>query len=680
MASAIVFTAEYQKQGALSFDSFMKKPKSSKGYNAVLSDALENPRAPPSWRSRDKSAAGASVPPARPSRLPDRTVHQHSSAAAVDASEAVADSDGMHHGRLYTGVHESMPLGYPKSQFESGYDESKFKRKSVSLNANVLQESDSAGVVRRANLSSLSKEERRELRKKLRLDLEQVRSLSLKLEAKEHQLKSVSHSMGFHTSHSDAHLSRTENRCSMEKEVTSEPPVTPAGNIHFAHNSRLGGEANFLLTEGIGTPGAIGKEKRTPKANQLYLNSEFLSGKDRMPPPEKLKPKVASGAKRSQGKDEDLDLKWQKIQLGRSKRMADIMKQCGTVLKKLMTHKHGWVFNAPVDAVKLRLPDYHKVIKKPMDLGTVKKKFESGQYQSPMEFAEDVRLTFSNAMKYNPKENDVHAMADILRKIFEERWKSIKEKLEEESLKMRVEDETHSERQGKGQQLQDLQRHLRSIEDQINSFTNNSNSKHMAPARSVAPSTQRKVPKREMTFAQKSQLSVNLERLPGDKTQEIIQIIKRRNPSLSQSQIGDASLEIEVDIDAVDNDTLWELHKYVTNCMKNVKKTRKRPTEAKAMHHIQAGSDAENAFGHGDTTSVIKNRKNDVVEEDVDIDDDMPSAKFPPVVVEKDAVEKSSSSSSSSSDSGSSSSDSDSGSSSGSESDAGDIQSGGPMP
>jgi hypothetical protein len=52
----------------------------------------------------------------------------------------------------------------------------------------------------------------------------------------------------------------------------------------------------------LGTPGGgtittttpQGKEKRTPKVNQLYLNSKFVSGKDRMPPPEKLKPKGSS--------------------------------------------------------------------------------------------------------------------------------------------------------------------------------------------------------------------------------------------------------------------------------------------------------------------------------------------------------------------------------------------------
>ncbi|KAF8100934.1 hypothetical protein N665_0214s0093 [Sinapis alba] len=108
---------------------------------------------------------------------------------------------------------------------------------------------------------------------------------------------------------------------------------------------------------------------------------------------------------------------------------ASLMKQCDTLLKKLWSHPHSWVFQAPVDVVKLNLPDYLTIIKHPMDLGTVKKNLASGVYSSPHEFAADVRLTFSNAMTYNPPGHDVHIMADILSKLFEARWKTIEKKL-----------------------------------------------------------------------------------------------------------------------------------------------------------------------------------------------------------------------------------------------------------
>ena len=43
------------------------------------------------------------------------------------------------------------------------------------------------------------------------------------------------------------------------------------------------------------------------------------------------------------------------------------------VLPTLWKHKFAWPFKRPVDAEKLRLPDYHTIIKQPMDLGTIRK-------------------------------------------------------------------------------------------------------------------------------------------------------------------------------------------------------------------------------------------------------------------------------------------------------------------
>ncbi|KAL6840686.1 hypothetical protein ACP4OV_029550 [Aristida adscensionis] len=101
---------------------------------------------------------------------------------------------------------------------------------------------------------------------------------------------------------------------------------------------------------------------------------------------------------------------------------------CGKILMKLMEHKGGWLFAKPVDPVLYGIPDYFDVIRNPMDLGTVKKKLTNKQYVSTSEFAADVRLTFSNAMRYNPPGNDVHTIAEQLNRIFETEWKSVERK------------------------------------------------------------------------------------------------------------------------------------------------------------------------------------------------------------------------------------------------------------
>ncbi|CAH0480207.1 unnamed protein product [Peronospora belbahrii] len=90
---------------------------------------------------------------------------------------------------------------------------------------------------------------------------------------------------------------------------------------------------------------------------------------------------------------------------------VDLKKKLEAILKGMMEHKFGWVFNTPVDPVALNIPNYFKIIRKPMDLGTVKKKLEVGVYKHTEEFAFDVRTTFENAMQYNSEDQDVYSLA-----------------------------------------------------------------------------------------------------------------------------------------------------------------------------------------------------------------------------------------------------------------------------
>ncbi|KAK7412529.1 hypothetical protein VNO78_03993 [Psophocarpus tetragonolobus] len=99
--------------------------------------------------------------------------------------------------------------------------------------------------------------------------------------------------------------------------------------------------------------------------------------------------------------------------------------QCATILKSLISHPYSWVFSTPVDPVALNIPDYFTIISHPMDFGTIKSKLEKNIYSAIEEFAADVRLTFSNAMTYNPPSNDVHLMAKELSKIFDRKWKDL---------------------------------------------------------------------------------------------------------------------------------------------------------------------------------------------------------------------------------------------------------------
>lgn len=322
--------------------------------------------------------------------------------------------------------------------------------------------------------------------------------------------------------------------------------------------------------------------------------------------------------------------------------MVMFMKQCETVLSRLMSHQHGWVFNHPVDVVKLKIPDYFTVIKQPMDLGTIRSKLHSGEYSSPLQFADDVRLTFKNAMTYNPPGNDVHIMAQTLIKFFEVRWKPIEKKIpviQEEPLPSKssviIETETDTP-------------------------------PAMPPSKKkkIAPLENRVKPepvKRVMSDVEKHKLTAELEDLLTELPENIIDFLKEK--SSNGSQVSED--EIEIDLDVLHDDILYELRKLLDDYLLEKQKNQAKGEPCEMELHNESG------FSN---SSMQPCKGNDPADEEVDIGgNDPPVSSFPPVEIEKDRARRSnkcSSSSSSSSDSGSSSSGTDSGSSSGGESDA----------
>lgn len=89
-----------------------------------------------------------------------------------------------------------------------------------------------------------------------------------------------------------------------------------------------------------------------------------------------------------------------------------------TVMKDVWKHKFSWPFQQPVDAKKLNLPDYHKIIKQAMDLGTIKKRLENNFYWSSKECIQDFNTMFTNCYVYNKPGEDVVVMAQTLEKVF----------------------------------------------------------------------------------------------------------------------------------------------------------------------------------------------------------------------------------------------------------------------
>lgn len=72
-----------------------------------------------------------------------------------------------------------------------------------------------------------------------------------------------------------------------------------------------------------------------------------------------------------------------------------------------------------------------------------------------------------------------------------------------------------------------------------------------------------------MSYDEKRQLSLDINRLPGEKLGRVVHIIQSREPSLRDSNPD----EIEIDFETLKPTTLRELERYVKSCLQ--KKQRK---------------------------------------------------------------------------------------------------------
>ncbi|CAL1274255.1 unnamed protein product [Larinioides sclopetarius] len=96
---------------------------------------------------------------------------------------------------------------------------------------------------------------------------------------------------------------------------------------------------------------------------------------------------------------------------------------CSTILDEMQKHEDAWPFLTPVNTKQF--PTYRKVIKKPMDMQTMKNKLEAGQYKCREDFANDARLIFDNCETFNEDESPVGQAGHSMRAFFESRWSEL---------------------------------------------------------------------------------------------------------------------------------------------------------------------------------------------------------------------------------------------------------------
>jgi hypothetical protein len=84
------------------------------------------------------------------------------------------------------------------------------------------------------------------------------------------------------------------------------------------------------------------------------------------------------------------------------------------LIDKISKEPNADPFLEPVDWKGLALNDYPKIIKKPMDLGTIRKKVDSKTYTTFDQFFADIQLIWDNCKLYNIAESEIYRMAEEL--------------------------------------------------------------------------------------------------------------------------------------------------------------------------------------------------------------------------------------------------------------------------
>ncbi|KAH7844063.1 hypothetical protein Vadar_023808 [Vaccinium darrowii] len=236
-----------------------------------------------------------------------------------------------------------------------------------------------------------------------------------------------------------------------------------------------------------------------------------------------------------------------------TKRMQELMRQFGTILRQITQHKWAGPFMQPVDVVGLGLHDYFEVIEKPMDFSTIKSKMEAKDgagYKNVREMCADVRLIFKNAMRYNEERDDVHVMAKTLLAKFEEKWLQLLPKVDEEE-KRRKEEEAEAQIDMQLAQEAAHAKMARDLSDELDEVD-----LYLEELREMV------LQKCRMTTEEKRRLGTALTHLSPDDLQKALLIVAENNPSFQAT-----AEEVDLDIDAQSESTLWRLKFFVKEAL-----------------------------------------------------------------------------------------------------------------
>lgn len=269
------------------------------------------------------------------------------------------------------------------------------------------------------------------------------------------------------------------------------------------------------------------------------------------------------------------------------------------VLDEIRGPKYGnlnHVFQMPVDPVALNIPNYHHVIKHPMDLSTMVQKMKSGQYGTAGEFKKDFELMIKNCLTFNPVGNPVRDLAIGFQREFESLWAD-KNKWEKKNAPASTRassasadgdsDEEDEEEEGENPDdstVAALKKQIAAMQSTLDSLSGGgaaakasakptkSHKKTAAkksgpPAAGASSKAAPKAvkPKRErmITYEEKDEISKAVERMDEKQIGKLTEIITRECPKYRDME------EMELEIDDLPNGVQLMLLKYVRDIFGN---------------------------------------------------------------------------------------------------------------
>ncbi|XP_019253666.1 PREDICTED: transcription factor GTE1-like isoform X1 [Nicotiana attenuata] len=249
-----------------------------------------------------------------------------------------------------------------------------------------------------------------------------------------------------------------------------------------------------------------------------------------------------------------------------ARRMQELVRQFGTILRQITQHKWAEPFMEPVDVEGLGLHDYFEVIEKPMDFSTIKRKMEAKDgsgYKHVREICADVRLIFKNAMKYNEERHDVHVMAKTLLGKFEEKWLQLLPKVDEEE-KRRKEEEAEVQQD---MQLAQEAAHAKMAKDlsiEVVKAQCPSHNKKLDEVDMQLEELREMVLQkcRKMSTEDKKKLGNGLTRLSPEDLNKALLIVAQSDPTFQAT-----ATEVELDMNAQSESTLWKLKFFVQDVL-----------------------------------------------------------------------------------------------------------------